>query len=51
MNANDSEMGDMKTVDWAIERLNEKRDRPLFLGVGDSSMSESVQTPVSALRE
>ncbi len=30
----DPEMGDKKLVDWAIEFLNQKHDRPFFLGVG-----------------
>jgi arylsulfatase A-like enzyme len=30
----ESEMPDYKLVSWAIEKLNEERDRPLFLAVG-----------------
>lgn len=30
----DAEMGDAHVVDWAIERMNQKRDKPLFLAVG-----------------
>jgi arylsulfatase A-like enzyme len=34
VNVKDADMGDMKTVDWAIEQLNQKHEQPLFLGVG-----------------
>jgi len=30
----DSEMGDFKTVDWAIQELNKKHDKPFFLACG-----------------
>ena len=30
----DSEMGDSKTVDWAMKELNEKHDKPFFLACG-----------------
>ena len=30
----DSDFGDTQITDWAIERLRQKRDKPLFLGVG-----------------
>jgi len=30
----DSDFGDTKITDWAIEQLNKERDAPLFLGVG-----------------
>lgn len=32
--ATDEEMGDYKIVSWALERLQEKREKPLFLAVG-----------------
>ncbi len=32
--ARDEDMGDYKVVSWALERWNEKRDKPLFLAVG-----------------
>jgi len=30
----ESDMGDTKITDWAIEKLGEKREKPFFLGVG-----------------
>ncbi len=30
----DEDLGDWHTVDWCIERLNQKRDKPLFLACG-----------------
>ena len=30
----DEDLGDWQTVDWCIERLNQKRDKPLFLACG-----------------
>lgn len=30
----DDDLGDWHTVDWCIERLNQKRDKPLFLACG-----------------
>jgi len=34
VNAPDAEMDDHKTVDWAIEKLGRKHDKPLFLACG-----------------
>ncbi|TWT89429.1 sulfatase-like hydrolase/transferase [Stieleria varia] len=30
----DSEMGDVKITDWAIEQLSKQHDKPFFMGVG-----------------
>ena len=30
----DSDFGDTQITDWAIDKLREERDEPLFLGVG-----------------
>lgn len=32
--ARDEDMGDYQVVSWALDRWNEKRDKPLFLAVG-----------------
>lgn len=32
--ARDADMGDYKVVSWAVERLNERGNKPLFLAVG-----------------
>jgi arylsulfatase A-like enzyme len=32
--AQDDQMSDMKIANWAVAKLNEKQDRPLFLAVG-----------------
>jgi arylsulfatase A-like enzyme len=34
LDAGDERMGDFKTVDWAIEQLGRKHEKPLFLAVG-----------------
>lgn len=30
----DAEMGDAQVVDWAVEQMNRRRDKPVFLAVG-----------------
>jgi arylsulfatase A-like enzyme len=34
LEANDADMGDSQIADWAAERLQQKHDQPVFIGIG-----------------